>query len=263
MELRRSTADGRVAATGEWAGPFPSGAPAIFASVAARLGAETALGGAIGDDAFGHALIERLTRDGVDVGAVRTVPGRATAVAFVAYDPAGGRDFWFSVHDSAATAIDRAAVEALWPRVDWLHVSGSTLGFGGAMADAVEATAQHVLRNGGKLSVDPNARGGAGRERLARLARHAHVLFPAEGEHLPTDGLIVETRGAAGALVGGVPVTAPRVTEVDPTGAGDTFAAAFVVALRGGAEPVAAAERACELAARSVEHLGAMEAPVR
>ena len=56
-------------------------------------------------------------------------------------------------------------------------------------------------------------------------------------------------------------VPAPVVAEVDPTGAGDTFAAAFVTAVRAGAEPVAAARAACALAARSVAVLGAMELP--
>ena len=60
MEFRRDTADGRLATPGLWAGPFPSGAPAIFASVAARLGAPTALAACVGGDAYGHALIERL-----------------------------------------------------------------------------------------------------------------------------------------------------------------------------------------------------------
>ena len=38
MELRRVESDGAVAVPGTWQGPFCSGAPAIFASVAARLG---------------------------------------------------------------------------------------------------------------------------------------------------------------------------------------------------------------------------------
>jgi sugar/nucleoside kinase (ribokinase family) len=46
MEFRRSTADGLLTIPGGWAGPFPSGAPAIFASVAARLGAPVALAAA-------------------------------------------------------------------------------------------------------------------------------------------------------------------------------------------------------------------------
>src|ERR671917_372453 len=65
MEFRRASLDGRLTAPGEWAGPFPSGAPAIFASVAARLGAPAGLAAAVGDDRFGRALAERLGRDGV------------------------------------------------------------------------------------------------------------------------------------------------------------------------------------------------------
>ena len=73
------------------------------------------------------------------------------------------------------------------------------------------------------------------------------------------------TLGAAGVelhTAGSDPVTrrAPAVREVDPTGAGDSFAAAFVAALARGVEPVAAAEAACAVAAHSVTVLGAMEA---
>jgi sugar/nucleoside kinase (ribokinase family) len=278
MELRRASRDGAVAAPGEWAGPFPSGAPAIFASVAARLGAPTALAAAVGDDRFGDALLARLARDGVRGEAVTVAPGRATAVAFVAYDEHGDRDFWFSVPDSAAMAVEPAAVARAARDADWLHVSGSTLAFGGVLAEVVEDAAAIVLRGGGRLSLDPNLRPGTpapARERTLRLAREAHVLFPSEGELAAiglgeddTGALVCHTRGSAGAFLTGpqlpepVAVAAPAVDEVDPTGAGDTFAAAFVTALRGGADPTAAAESACAIAARSVTVLGAMEAPV-
>jgi sugar/nucleoside kinase (ribokinase family) len=277
VEFRRQTPDGEIAVPGEWAGPFPSGAPAIFASVAARLGDDVALAAAVGADAFGQALAERMRRDGVRLDGLRVVPARRTAVAFVAYDAGGGRDFWFSVPDSAAVEVDAAQVRRLWPRVDWLHVCGSTLGFGGPVAAAIEATAQHVLHAGGRVSLDPNLRPDAAPAALARtaeLAAAASVLFPSAGELealgvdagdlLARGALICHTRGAAGALItwaGREPeaVPAPVVAEVDPTGAGDTFAAAFVTAVRAGAEPVTAARAACALAARSVGVLGAME----
>jgi sugar/nucleoside kinase (ribokinase family) len=282
MELRRREDDGRLAVPGTWSGPFPSGAPAIFASVAARLGAPAALAAGVGDDRFGHALLARLRRDGVDIGAVHVAADRATAVAFVAYHPSGERDFWFSVHDSAAVELDRTALARLLPRADWLHVSGSTLAFGGAMAEAVEAAAAHVAGAGGRLSLDPNLRPDAptaARAATARLARVADVLFPAHGELealglredelLAGGALVCHTRGAGGALLrgggvggDGLEVPAPAAEEVDATGAGDTFAAAFVSALRDGRPPGEAARRACAAAAASVAVLGAMEAPV-
>jgi fructokinase len=283
MEFRRVGDDGALVAAGEWAGPFASGAPAIFASVAARLGASVALAGGVGDDRFGEAILERLRRDGVRSEELRTISGRSTAVAFVAYDATGGRDFWFSVRDSAAVDVEPAAVRRAAEHADWLHVSGSTLGFGGALASAVEAAAATISRNGGRLSLDPNLRPdapAATRERTVRLAHQADILFPSEGElaalGLSEDelrdrgALVCHTLGRAGALVAGdavgrdpVAVAAPEVREIDATGAGDTFAAAFVTALRDGAPPVAAAERACTIAAVCVSTLGAMEAPVR
>jgi sugar/nucleoside kinase (ribokinase family) len=259
MEFRRVETDGAVAVPGTWQGPFCSGAPAIFASVAARLG-------------------ERLERDGVDTTALTEAPDRSTAVAMVAYDDSGGRDFFFSVRGSAAAAIDAAAAAGAARGASWVHVSGSSIGFGDPLAATVEATVAAALSQGARLSLDPNLRPDSpaeARERTARLARRASVVFPSPGElaalgvttdELVSGGtLVCATLGAAGVEIhtaGGEPVTrhAPTVTEVDPTGAGDSFAAAFVASLARGEEPVAAAEAACAVAAHSVTVLGAMEA---
>jgi tagatose kinase len=103
-------------------------------------------------------------------------------------------------------------------------------------------------------------------------------VFPSPGElaalglttaELVDEGtLVCETHGPAGAEIhawdADAPVTvrAPAVHEVDPTGAGDSFAAAFVSSFAGGADPVRAATTACAVAADSVTVLGAMEADV-
>src|SRR2546430_15521253 len=102
MELRRVETRGELAAPGTWRGPFCSGAPAIFASVAARLGAPTVLAAAVGNDAFGRHLTARLRRDGVGGRALSPVAGRAAALALVAYDAVCGPGFFFSLRRSAA-----------------------------------------------------------------------------------------------------------------------------------------------------------------
>src|SRR5438093_6045399 len=282
MELRRAETRGELAAPGTWHGPFCSGAPAIFASVAARLGAPTVLAAAVGDDAFGRHLTARLHRDGVGGQALSTAAGRATALAMVAYDAAGGRDFFFSVRGSAAEAVDVAAAADAARAATWIHVSGSSIGFGDPLASAVESTVAAGLRAGARLSLDPNLRPDAPSEALQRtaaLARQASLLFPSAGElkalalesaDLAGRGaLICTTNGPGGAelrgpgIDGPVTVSAPVVEEVDATGAGDSFAAAFLAALECGAPPERAAATACAVAARCVTVMGAMEAEIQ
>jgi tagatose kinase len=262
--------------TGELAGPFPGGAPAIFASVAARLGGRSALSSVVGDDPFGVLLRRRLESDGVDVSGLRTDRGATTACAFVSYDERGERTFVFHVAQAAAGCLREDNLADLPERASWMHVSGATVALSQAMANVVDVAVARVKRAGGRNSLDPNVRAGAGGhgvvERIARIASEADVLLPSEGE-LEVLGLtedaapvVCTTLGAGGARVRwqGVSDAVPAVEarEVDPTGAGDTFAAAFVVASVAGAEPVEAAREAVWVAAASVEHLGGMEAPV-
>ena len=261
---------------GELAGPFASGAPAIFASVAARLGGPATLVAVVGADPFGALIRGRLAGDGVDVGHVRTSPDRPTACAFVAYDDDGGRTFVFHVAAAAAGALTEADLGELPEAAAWLHVSGSTLALGDSMGATIAAAAERVHNAGGRIGLDPNLRPEALAPRLAdrvrAIAARAAVLLPAEGE-LEALGLdadcapvVCTTLGAGGVRVrsGGreETVPAPSVREVDPTGAGDTFAAAFTVATLAGAEPVEAARAAVPVAAAAVERLGTIEAPV-
>jgi fructokinase len=248
--------------TGAFAGPFASGAPAIFASVAARLGAPTALAAVVGDDPFGALIRDRLRADGVDVSHVRADPATPTGCAFVAYDDEGGREFVFHLG-----AADGLADADLPEHAGWLHVSGSTLALSRHMAAVIERAAERIHAAGGRIGLDPNLRT-APVPALRAIAARAHVLFPSEDEAAGLEAPVVcTTLGARGVRVsaGGRDelVPAPQVTERDPTGAGDHFAAAFTVATLGGAEPVEAARAAVRVAAAAVEHLGPAEAPVR
>lgn len=279
-EFMRPGRDLSLDRPGPIVGPFPSGAPAIFASVAARLGVPTALCAVVGDDPFGHLILERLERDGVDTGGIRVDPQHTTATAFVAYTSGGERTFVFHVRHAAAAQLRPSDLGDLPERVEWLHVSGSTLALGEGMAETAIEAARRVKAAGGRLGVDPNLRPEAVSaetlRRVRELADAADAVFPSEGElealGLDEEALVARgavvctTRGAAGASVRApgisAEVPAPAACEIDPTGAGDTFAAGFTAATLLGADPEAAALVGCRLAARSVEILGPMETPV-
>ena len=85
-----------------YSGPFPSGAPGIFIDQAARIGARTIFAGAVGTDAFGDVLLERLRTAGVALDLVRRIADRPTGTAMVAYNGDGSRDFVFNIAQSAA-----------------------------------------------------------------------------------------------------------------------------------------------------------------
>lgn len=52
------------------------------------------------------------------------------------------------------------------------------------------------------------------------------------------------------------PLPADPANEFDPTGAGDTFCGATLAGLARGEDPITAAQNACALAAREIEHVG-------
>jgi tagatose kinase len=279
-EFLRPRRDSPLHETAEMMGPFPSGAPAIFASATARLGVPTELCAVVGDDPFGRLIRDRLEQDGVDVSGVLIHPKRATAVAFVAYASTGERNFVFHVSEAAAARLRPADLGSRPEQAEWLHISGSSLALGSSLARTAIDAVRRVKLAGGRVSVDPNLRAEATSRgvmtSIRSVVRQADVLFPSEGEldalgldeaELLEGGAVVCTTFAAkGARVRhrelDVHVPAPSAHEVDPTGAGDIFAAGFVAATLQGAAPVEAAQLGCRLAARSVETLGPMESAV-
>lgn len=80
-------------------------------------------------------------------------------------------------------------------------------------------------------------------------------------------GIFVVTAGAEGAELyqRGEQhlLPAPNTKQIDPTGAGDIFAAAFFIRLHFGDEALAAAQVATQLAARSVERVGLASTPTQ
>lgn len=96
--------------------PVPGGAAANVAVGLAKLGKKSAFMGKVGDEPFGHILIDTLRREGVDVDAIRTDTRARTALAFVTLAEDGERDFMFYRHPSAdmlfvPDEVDRHLIE--------------------------------------------------------------------------------------------------------------------------------------------------------
>ena len=271
----------RFRTPGQPAYETPSGAPAIAAWSAARLGTPTAFLAAVGDDEPGRLITSTLAGAGVDTSGLAVRPDRPTAQGTVEYQPDGSRRFEFAVAGSAATTFAVADLDG-WPeRARWVHVSGSAVLFGDPMATVVERLVERGRAAGATVSIDPNLRAELAdpdaRVRLARLCRQAHVLFPSDDE-LGELGLDEDELVAAGATVvataaaDGARLLRPGAPElrvaavarpdevVDPDGAGDTFAGAAIAAILAGRTWPDAVGVASVVVARAIGVQGAMAA---
>jgi sugar/nucleoside kinase (ribokinase family) len=259
--------DGRGAAA--FTGPWASGAPAITAYVAGRLGIETHFVGGVGTDEHGREIKARLHAAGVHLTHLHVDDELPTATAHITYRGPDHREFVFNVEGTAATAVRE--VGDLPERASWVHLSGSALIFGEPLASTALAAFERARRAGARTSVDPNVRPEALTDELRRAlidaVRRADVLLPSEGE-LEVLGVDVEELLTAGAVVcttlgpAGVEVRDPQgrrtrlpaitVRAVDTDGAGDSFAGGFIAAALNGAEPATAALAGLTSAARAV-----------
>ncbi len=261
VEIMRPVAGQPLDRPGQFLGPYPSGAPAIFAVAAARLGLDTGFIGAVGADAFGRLMRVTFQAEGVDARQLQTSPGYATGAAFVAYDLAGGREFVFHIRQAAAGQLSADLIQPeYFQGVRWLHISGSTLFLNDGCLAACRRALELTLSQKGKISLDPNLRTelmplDAAREVLLPFLAAADLVLPTLSEvqalsgHLaPQDAVqamgakpgavVVLKNGAHGCSIftEGERLDLPGypVTEIDPTGAGDCFSAAFIAGLEAG-----------------------------
>jgi sugar/nucleoside kinase (ribokinase family) len=249
------------------------GSAANVAAMIARCGSAARFIGSVGDDDLGSRLIEGLEADGVDV-VVERMPDRTTGTIVVLVDASGERSF----------LTDRGACDALaTPRSSWLDgVAALHVPVYSFCHEPLSATATSLVlsahRRGIPVSVDASSAGAIddlGLDVVRALLRElmpdtllanadeAAVLGIAADA--PADGparTVVKNGSAptvvidADGCVEVVPV--PQVVDVvDTTGAGDGFAAGWLIARAAGARTTEAVVQGHAIAARVLQNPGA------
>jgi sugar/nucleoside kinase (ribokinase family) len=237
---------------------FAGGQAANVAAWIVELGGSARLVGGRGDDASGRLAGAELAARGVELAG--PVGGRTGVVVALL-----GADRDRSMASDRGVAADLSAGEldpAWFADCDWLHVSGYMLSTEAGAATAAEA-ARLARDAGARVSVDAASAtlvGVVGCELFAgRIAAlEPELLFATTAEHAALDGAAgapttVVKRGARGCTIlrdgRAEDHAAVAATAVDSTGAGDAFAAGWLL---GGPELALAA------GARCVARLGAM-----
>jgi len=286
VEIMRRKSDVPLNETGDFVGPFPSGAPAIFIDTVSRLGRDSGIIGTVGGDDFGEVLLSRLKGDDVDISQVKKQEDEFTGTAFVSYRSDGSRKFIFHVDRSAAGMVaPRDVPEDLIKESSALHITGSSLTMCESMREACYKAVEIAKENDTLVSFDPNVREetveGEDFEKIAdpvlvvsdllspgleelkistgiedeeeavekmleKGAECVGVKLGEQGCRIYTEGETVESKGF-------------EIDEVDPTGAGDAFSAALLVGWMEDMKIERMARFANAVGAKAVSEQGPME----
>lgn len=270
---------------GMFCGPYPSGAPAIFADQAARMGVSCGIISRVGNDPFGALNLKRLEADGVDISQVITDPDRLTGIAFVTYHHDGEREFIYHFKDSAIGNVQPEEIDRQYiSSAKYLHIMGCSLLAAPQIARAIAIGVEVAAENGVSVSFDPNIRPELMRDQetkeiFMRVLCQADLVLTGAGELKQITGSQTVEEGAKKLFCRAQTVVVKNgnrdtavygrkkqfivppfpACETDPTGAGDCFDGAFLAALVQGCGLEEAAKMGCAAGALAVQKRGPME----
>ena len=238
--------DGPIADDTDTYGRTHVGAGGQAANVAAwvaALGGRARFVGKRARDPAGRLLADELRARGVELAGPEVEHGTGTVVSLAT--PDGKRTMLTDrgvAPDLAPAELDEAWLDGC----GWLHVPGYSL-----VRSPLAETAVAAARRASRVSVDLSSTAAVSllgverfRERLAAVT--PAVVFATEDEAALVGDVKAETvvvkQGARGCRIDGRVYPAPPVELVDTTGAGDAFAAGFLV---GGPELAVTAAARC------------------
>ena len=245
------------------------------AIAAARLGAEVAFVGCVGDDALGEMIRQALARDGVDAGHLHTTSDEGTAIGMPVVDDSGENSIVMAPRaNMRLTPEDVEAASTLIKQADVLLLQGEI------PMDASLAAAR-IARGDGATVILNAAPAGPFPSALLALtdvlvvnefeaaalaedpAAAAASDWPALARKLLRLGprAVIITLGDQGACLNDgaseASLAAHAVTAVDPTGAGEAFSGAVAAEHARGAPQTDAVRQANAAGALAVTVTGA------
>lgn len=290
VEIMRPHEDIELYESDYFRGPFPSGAPGIFISTAARLGHSTAIISGVGDDDFGENIMRRLKKDGVDVSRVLVSNQGHTGIAFVTYYANGDRKFLFYMDNSPCVMAKAPETMEGLEDVKYMHIMGCSLMSDVPFAKEIIKTLHMMKENGAKISFDPNVRLEMMRdpvvlEILKEVSDNSTILMPGVSELKMLSGeddpekaiakvfenesleILVLKNGSKGSQIytrEGLVVEQGiyKVVQEDATGAGDSYDAAFICGLAEGKSLAEAAKMGAAAGALNAAAFGPMEGKI-
>lgn len=235
--------------------PKIGGAPANVLGAFAKLGGTTQLLTQLGDDPFGHKIMNKFKEWNVGTDYVTLTDKANTALAFVSLDAEGNRDFSFYRNPSADMLFDESQVEKSWfDSCFGLHFCSVSLG-DTPMKQAHKKAISYASEAGGLVSFDLNLRFPLWKDKndlkkaVLEFMPLAHIIKLSDEELefiAGTDDiqkakdfllqgetqLVLYTCGSKGAYAitreHFVYSEAMAVKAVDTTGAGDAFCGSFL-----------------------------------
>jgi 2-dehydro-3-deoxygluconokinase len=266
----------------------PGGAEGTVAVGVAKLGHSSGWISRLGRDELGEYILRLMRGEGVDVSQVLLVDGARTGVFFRELLPcARARHYYYRDGSAFSRLTPEDLNHAYIASARVLHVTGITAALSTSCYETVVRAMDIAHDNGVLVSFDPNMRrslwsAAEARPVMEALMRKADVVLPGSDDlegilEAPFDPSgatkwlqsigckrIVMKIGNAGALVlqDGEIVRVPptsSVSPVDVAGAGDAFAAGFIVGTVEGRSDVDAADLGNRVAGFSIALPGNIE----
>lgn len=268
---------------------YTAGAETNVAVGLARLGLRVGWASRLGDDAYGHQLLQAFTREGIDCQQVAMVPGERTGFMYKGrVDDGSDPPIDYHRRGSAASQMRPQDLDMNWfAHARHLHVTGVFPALSNNTLAATRLSMQTMREQGRTISFDPNLRPALWsdaahmRDTLNDLAAQADWVLPGleegrqlTGQQTPEDmakfyaqagaSHVVVKLGADGAYYQGPDAQGyvsayPVAHVVDTVGAGDAFAVGVISGLLEQLPLQKAVQRAAWMGARAVQVRGDTE----